>query len=74
MNDREIEGLIARQVDSIVLASVRTFKPPQNVVFQQLTESRVPYVLIDQRNFPELSANYVGVDDTAVGRAARQSI
>jgi LacI family transcriptional regulator len=68
---REIEGLIARQVDAIVLASVQT--SAQSGVFQRLAESRVPYVLID-RNFPGLAANYVGVDDTAVGRAATEHL
>jgi LacI family transcriptional regulator len=68
---REVEGLIARQVDAIVLASVQT--SADVVVFQRLAELRIPYVLVD-RNFPELDANYVGVDDTAVGRAATEHL
>jgi LacI family transcriptional regulator len=68
---REVEGLIARQVDAIVLASVQT--SADVVVFQRLAELRIPYVLVD-RNFPELDANYVGVDDAAVGRAATEHL
>jgi LacI family transcriptional regulator len=71
IEQREVEGLMARQVDAIVLASVQT---SANVtVFQRLTELQIPYVLVD-RNFPELDANYVGVDDAAVGRAATEHL
>jgi LacI family transcriptional regulator len=68
---REIEGLLARQIDAIILASVQT--SAHSGVFQRLTDSRVPYVLID-RNFPGLEANYVGVDDRAVGCAATEHL
>ena len=68
---REVEGLIARQVDALVLASVQT--SADVVVFQRLADLKIPYVLVD-RNFPELHANYVGVDDAAVGRAATEHL
>lgn len=68
---REVEGLIARQVDAIVLASVQT--SPGEGVFQRLRERRIPYVLVD-RYFPGMDANYVGVDDAAVGRAATEHL
>jgi LacI family transcriptional regulator len=68
---REVEGLIARQVDAIVLASVQT--SADVAVFQRLAELEIPYVLVD-RNFPELDANYVGVDDAAVGRGATEHL
>jgi LacI family transcriptional regulator len=71
IEQREVEGLIARQVDAIVLASVQT--SANVVVFQRLVEVKIPYVLVD-RNFPELDANYVGVDDAAVGRAATEHL
>lgn len=71
IEQREIEGLIARQVDAIVLASVQT---SANVaVFHRMAEMNVPYVLVD-RSFPGLDANYVGVDDTAVGCAATEHL
>ena len=68
---REVEGLIARQVDAIVLASVQT--SADVAVFQRLAELKIPYVLVD-RNFPELDANYVGVDDAAVGSGATEHL
>jgi LacI family transcriptional regulator len=71
LEGREIEGLIARQVDAIILASVQT--SAEGGVFQRLAEAQIPYVLID-RNFPDLKANYVGVDDAAVGRAATEHL
>lgn len=71
IEQREVEGLMARQVDAIVLASVQT--SADGVVFQRLAELQIPYVLVD-RNFPELDANYVGVDDAAVGRAAAEHL
>lgn len=71
IEQREVEGLIARQVDAIVLASVQT--SPKEGVFQRLAERRIPYVLVD-RYFPGLDANYVGVDDAAVGRAATEHL
>lgn len=71
IEQREVEGLMARQVDAIVLASVQT--AADSAVFQRLAERRIPYVLVD-RNYPELGANYVGVDDTAVGRAATEHL
>jgi len=71
IEQREVEGLMARQVDAIVLASVQT--SADSAVFQRLAERRVPYVLVD-RNYPELGANYVGVDDAAVGRVATEHL
>jgi LacI family transcriptional regulator len=68
---REIDALLARQVDAIILASVQA--SARSSVFQQLRDSRVPFVLID-RNFSNLSANYIGVDDYAIGRAATEHL
>ena len=71
IEQREVEALIARQVDAIVLASVQT--SADVVVFQRLAELKIPYVLVD-RNFPALDANYVGVDDAAVGSTATEHL
>jgi LacI family transcriptional regulator len=68
---REIEGLVARQVDALVLASVQT--SPDGGVFEHLAERRIPCVLVD-RDFPGLNAHYVGVDDVAVGRVATEHL
>ncbi len=62
LEQQELDQLLARRVDVLVVAST------QNSVetFRRLEEQRVPYVLID-RKFEGLAANFVGVDDAAVG-------
>jgi LacI family transcriptional regulator len=62
LEQQEIDQLLARCVDVLVVAST------QNSVetFRRLDEQGVPYVLID-RQFEGLAANFVGVDDSAVG-------
>lgn len=67
----EIEALIARQIDAVILATVQT--SVTSGIFKRLEEAHTPYILID-RNFPDLQANYVGVDDVAVGRAATEHL
>jgi len=62
---QEIELLLARRVDVLIVASTQS----DLETFQRLTELKVPYVLIDRR-FEGLAANFVGVDDGAVGALA----
>jgi LacI family transcriptional regulator len=71
LEQSELERMLARQVDAVILASVQT--SAESPLFGRLKESSVPYVLID-RDFPELGANYVGVDDREVGRAATEHL
>ncbi len=71
LEQSELERMLARQVDAIILASVQT--SPASPVFRRLAESGVPYVLID-RDFPGIGANYVGVDDCEVGRVATEHL
>jgi LacI family transcriptional regulator len=71
LEQSELERMLARQVDAVILASVQT--SAASPVFGRLGESGVPYVLID-RDFPELGANYVGVDDREVGRVATEHL
>lgn len=61
----EIEQLLARRVDAMVIASAQ--KDVES--FRRIEEQRIPYVLIDRR-FENLPANFVGVDDEAVGLLA----
>lgn len=71
LETREVENLLSRQIDALVFASTQlTIKSP---VFDLLAESGLPYVLIDRR-FPGLAANYIGVDDTAIGRTATEHL
>jgi LacI family transcriptional regulator len=62
---QEIEQLLARRVDVMLIASAqRTVES-----FRRIEERKIPYVLID-RFFVGLAANFVGVDDEAVGMIA----
>jgi LacI family transcriptional regulator len=63
----EIDRLLGRQVDGLILASAQ---PPSAVeIFERIEARGVPYVLIDRR-FPDRSASYVGADDEGIGRLA----
>lgn len=63
----EVDRLLARQVDGLILASAQ---PPSSLgVFERIEARNVPYVLIDRR-FTEAHAPYVGADDEAIGRMA----
>jgi LacI family transcriptional regulator len=62
---QEIEQLLARQVDAILIASSQWTVES----FRQIEERKIPYILIDRR-FNGLAANFVGVDDEEVGLIA----
>lgn len=62
---REIDQLLARQVDVMLIASSQW--TPE--CFRRIEERNIHYILIDRR-FVDLPANFVGVDDQAVGRIA----
>ena len=66
----EIERLLARQVDGLMLASSQAASSTE--VFERIEARGVPYVLIDRR-FAELQAPYVGADDEAIGRLATRT-
>lgn len=66
---QEVEFLIGRAVDALILASASP--TPESV--QLCRERHVPCVLIDRR-FPDLKADYVGVDDREVGLAATRHL
>ena len=62
---REIDQLLARRVDVILIASAQWTVES----FRRIEERKVPYILID-RHFAGLAANFVGVDDEEVGLLA----
>jgi LacI family transcriptional regulator len=67
MESSEVERLMGRQVDGLLLASAQ---PPSSLALFERIEARgIPYVLIDRR-FASSSAPYVGADDEAIGRLA----
>jgi LacI family transcriptional regulator len=62
---REIDQMIARRVDALLLASTEN-----NVAsLQKLTERSLPFVLLD-RKIPGFVANFVGIDDVEAGAIA----
>uniref|UniRef100_Q02BT8 Transcriptional regulator, LacI family n=1 Tax=Solibacter usitatus (strain Ellin6076) TaxID=234267 RepID=Q02BT8_SOLUE len=65
LEQQEIDQLLARRVDVLIVASTQSTVES----FRRLEEQKVPYVLIDRR-FDGLPANFVGVDDEAVGALA----
>jgi LacI family transcriptional regulator len=62
---QEIKQLLARRVDVIMVASAQWSVN----CFRMIEENKTPYILIDRR-FQGLDANFVGVDDEAVGALA----
>lgn len=62
---QEIRQLLARRVDVILVASAQSSLDG----FRMIEEQKTPYILIDRR-FRDLDANFVGVDDEAVGMLA----
>jgi LacI family transcriptional regulator len=69
LEQQEIEQLIARRVDVLIVAS--TQKDEES--FRRLTEQKIAYVLIDRR-FKGLASHFVGVDDILVGKIATQHL
>ena len=69
LEQQEIEQLLARRVDALVVASTQWTVES----FRRIEEQKTPYVLIDRR-FVGLQANFVGVDDEAVGSLATEHL
>jgi len=69
IEEAAIEQLLAHRLDGLIVASCSS-SPAK---FQQLKEHGTPFVLID-RFFPRFRANFVGVDDFAVGRIATEHL
>lgn len=66
---QEIRQLLARRLDALAIASSGS----SIEMFQRMDAQSQPYVLID-REFPELEANFVGIDDTTAGRIATEHL
>jgi LacI family transcriptional regulator len=67
----EVDCLLARQVDGLIIASAQ---PARRLdVFQRVQERKIPYVLID-RPIPGVRACFVGVDNRAIGRLATEHL
>ncbi len=67
----EVDRLLGRQVDGLILASAQ---PPSSLeLFERIEARNVPYVLVDRR-FAGAHASYVGADDEAIGRVATKHL
>jgi LacI family transcriptional regulator len=62
---REIDQMMARRVDALILATVQS----DSSSIQRLREGGIPFVLLD-RKIPGVAANFVGIDDVMAGKIA----
>ncbi len=65
MERQEIDQMLARRVDALILASTQSSVQS----LRTIQEQKLPYVLLD-RKMPGLAANFVGIDDVAAGTLA----
>jgi len=65
MERREIDQMLARRVDALILASVQSNAESLN----KMLDRGIPCVLLD-RKLPGVSANFVGIDDVNAGMIA----
>lgn len=69
LEEREVDQLLARRLDALILASAR-----QTVeMFFRIDSAKTPYILID-RNFPGINANFVGINDEKAGLLATEHL
>lgn len=67
----EVESLLARQVDGLILASSQS--PQEADLFHSIQKRKVPFVLID-RPVEQVRTSFVGCDDLAIGRLATEHL
>ena len=67
----EIDRLLARQVDGLILASAQEASSVE--IFERIEARGIPYLLVD-RNFVGRNASYVGADHEAIGRLAAEHL
>jgi LacI family transcriptional regulator len=66
----EVESLVARQVDGLIVASAQT---PESGLFQNIRQRKIPFVLID-RPIAGSRVSFVGTDNEALGRLATEHL
>jgi LacI family transcriptional regulator len=69
IEEREILALVDRGVDVLLIASCQ----PVHAAHSMFALEKTPVVLVD-RNFSEISANFVGSDDVVVGSLATRHL
>jgi LacI family transcriptional regulator len=66
---QEIDHLLARGVDGLIIASAQCSEES----LRKIEEQQTPYILIN-RKFDGLAAHYIGVDDEKLGRLATEHL
>lgn len=69
IEQQEIRNVLARGVDALLVASCQCALQG----FYGVEDQRTPFILVD-RDFPRLSAHFVGTDDYAAGLLATQHL
>jgi LacI family transcriptional regulator len=69
LEEQEVNRLLGRRLDALVIAS----SCASSAIFERIVKQGPPLVLIDRR-FSTLDANYVGIDDEAVGLLATEHL
>lgn len=69
LEKREIEQMVGRNLDVLIIASAQRGLES----FRQLDEQNKPYILLDRR-FKRLAANFVGTDEAKVGKMATEHL
>lgn len=69
LEQQEIRTLLGRNVDVLLIASCQ----PRLKSFYELGDEKTPFLLVD-RDFPYLSAHFVGSDDYEIGRIATEHL
>jgi len=69
LEEQEIEQLLTRRVDVLVVASVQE----NGEAFRRIQEQKTPVVLID-RSFEGVATHFVGLDDVEAGRIATEHL
>jgi LacI family transcriptional regulator len=67
----EVDCLLARQVDGLIIASAQPLRCLD--MFERVQQRKIPYVLID-RPIAGLRACFVGADNLAIGRLATEHL
>ena len=65
LESREIDQMLARRVDALILASAQS----SSANVQRIQDQGIPYVLLDRR-VAGVTANFVGIDDILAGTIA----
>jgi len=66
----EVESLVARQVDGLIVASAQS---PKSDLFRRIRDRKVPFILID-RPLARNGSSFVGTDNESIGRIATEHL